>query len=142
MISKAFANKINAEIFGGQNYNPPSNWYFGLSTQPITDGAIPGGAEPVNPGYSRTQISNNQTNFTTPSYNSTYTLSYVSNRNAITMSEITGGNQITVPYFFLSSEASGNTCEIWGTFANARILTPDSQLIVKSGGAIFSLENV
>lgn len=142
MISKAFANKINAEIFGGQSYTPPSNWYFGLSTQPISDGTIPSGAEPTNPGYSRTQIANNQTNFTTPNYNSTYTLSFVSNRNAITMSEITGGNQITVPYFFLSSSASGTTCEIWGTFANTRILTPDSQLIVKSGGAVFSLENV
>lgn len=142
MISKDFANKINAEIFGGQNYIPPSNWYFGLSTQPISDGVIPSGAEPTNPGYSRAQIANNQTNFTTPNYNSTYTLSFVSNRNAITMSEITGGNQIAVPYFFLSSSASGNTCEIWGTFTNARILTPDSQLIVKSGGAIFSLENV
>lgn len=141
MISKAFANKINAEIFGGQNYTPPSNWYFGLSTQAISDGVIPSGAEPTNPGYSRAQIANNQTNFTTPTYNSTYTLSYVANKNAISMSEITGGNQITVPYFFLSSEASGNTCEIWGTFANVRILTPDSQLIVKSGGAIFSLEN-
>ena len=32
MISKAFAHKINAEIFGGQNYVPPATWYFGLST--------------------------------------------------------------------------------------------------------------
>ena len=142
MISKEFANKLNAEIFGGQNYTPPTSWYFGLSTQAITDGTIPQGAEPTNPGYSRTQIANNQTNFTTPTYNSTYTLSFVSNKNAISMSEITGGSQFTVPYFFLSSEPTGNNCEIWGTFANARILTPDSQLIIKAGGAIFSLENV
>ena len=57
------------------------------------------------------------------------------------MSEITGGNQITVPYFFLSSSATGSSCEIWGTFANARVLTVNSQLIIKAGGAIFSLEN-
>ena len=141
MISKAFANKINAEIFGGQNYIPPTTWYFGLSTKVITDGVIPDGGEPTNPGYSRAQISNNQTNFTEPTYNATYPLSFVSNRNAISMSEITGGNQITVPYFFLSSEATGATCEVWGTFVNARVLTIDSQLIIKAGGAIFSLEN-
>nr|DAE24558.1 MAG TPA: hypothetical protein [Siphoviridae sp. ctyvQ1] len=142
MVSKEFANKINAEIFGAQNYIPPTIWYFGLSTQPITDGTIPVGAEPTNPGYSRTEIANNQTNFTEPTYNATYTLSYVSNKNAIAMSEITGGSQITVPYFFLSSSNAGNKCEIWGNFANARILTADSQLIIKAGGAIFSLENI
>ena len=142
MVSKDFANKINAEIFGGQNYTPPTTWYCGFSTQAITDGIVPVGAEPTNPGYSRTQIANNQTNFTAPTYNATYTLSFVSNKTPITMSEITGGSQITVPYFFLSSSNTGNTCEIWGSFANARILTVDSQLIIKAGGAIFSLENI
>lgn len=141
MISKAFANKINAEIFGGQNYIPPATWYFGLSTKAITDGVIPDGGEPTNAGYSRSAIENNQTNFTVPTFNSTYTLSFVSNKNAITMSEITGGSQITVPYFFLSSEATGTTCEVWGMFVNSRVLTIDSQLIIKAGGAIFSLEN-
>lgn len=141
MVSKAFANKINAEIFGGQNYTPPAVWYFGLSTKPITDGAIPIDGEPTNAGYERARITNDQNNFTTPTYNSTYPLSFVSNKTAITMSEITGGNQITVPYFFMSSEATGNTCEVWGNFANARVLTVDSQLIIKVGGAIFSLEN-
>lgn len=141
MVSKVFANKINAEIFGGQNYIPPTVWYFGLSTKPITDGVIPTGGEPTNTGYKRTRITNDQNNFTTPTYNSTYPLSFVSNKVAITMSEITGGNQITVPYFFLSSKETGTTCEVWGNFANARVLTVDSQLIIKAGGAIFALEN-
>lgn len=141
MISKAFANKINAEIFGGQNFVPPTTWYFGLSTKAITDGTIQSGSEPTNPGYSRTAVANNQTNFTVPTSSSSYPLSYVSNKTAITMSEITGGSQVTVPYFFLSSSATGSTCEIWGTFTNARVLTVDSQLIIKVGGAIFSLEN-
>lgn len=141
MVSKAFAHKINAEIFGGQNYAPPATWYFGLSTKPITDGVIPTGGEPTNPGYARAAITNNQNSFTTPASNAAYPLSFVSNKGAITMSEITGGSQITVPYFFLSSSSSGTTCEIWGNFANARILTVDSQLIIKAGGAIFSLEN-
>ena len=141
MVSKVFANKINAEIFGGQNYTPPTVWYFGLSTKPITDGVIPTGGEPTNAGYERTRITNDQNNFTTPTYNSTYPLSFVSNKVAITMSEITGGNQIKVPYFFLSSEETGTTCEVWGNFANARVLTVDSQLIIKTGGAIFALEN-
>ena len=57
------------------------------------------------------------------------------------MSEITGGSQITVPYFFLSSSQTGSTCEIWGTFVNSRVMTVDSQLIIKIGGAVFSLEN-
>ena len=141
MVSKDFANKINAEIFGGVNYTPPATWYFGLSTKPIIDGTIQTGAEPTNTGYARASIANNQNNFTLPTYNSTYTLSFVSNKVAITMPEITGGTQITVPYFFLSSSATGTTCEIWGNFANARVLTVDSQLIIKAGGAIFSLEN-
>lgn len=141
MVSKDFANKINAEIFGGQNYTPPTVWYFGLSTKPITDGVIPSDGEPTNTGYTRARITNDQNNFTVPTYNSTYPLSFVSNKTAITMPEITGGNQITVPYFFLSSNATGNNCEIWGNFANARVLTIDSQLIIKAGGAIFSLEN-
>lgn len=141
MVSKAFANKINAEIFGGQNYTPPTVWYFGLSTKPITDGVIPTGGEPTNAGYERTRITNDQNNFTVPTYNATYPLSCVSNKVAITMSEIVGGSQITVPYFFLSSEATGTTCEVWGNFANARVLTVDSQLIIKAGGAIFALEN-
>lgn len=141
MVSKDFANKINAEIFGGQNYTPPTVWYFGLSTKPIVDGVIPSEGEPTNTGYTRARITNDQNNFTIPTYNSTYRLSFVSNKTAITMPEITGGNQITVPYFFLSSNATGNNCEIWGNFANARVLTIDSQLIIKAGGAIFSLEN-
>ena len=141
MISKAFANKINAKIFGGQEFTSPTIWYFGLSTQPITDGAIPVGAEPTNPGYTRVAIANNQTNFTEPTFSTTYPLSYVSNKTAITMSEITGGSQITVPYFFLSSSQTGSTCEIWGTFVNSRVMTVDSQLIIKIGGAVFSLEN-
>ena len=141
MISKSFANKINAQIFGGQNYVAPTTWYFGLSTQPIVDGAIPSNGEPTNPGYARTAIANNQTNFTDPTFSSTYPLSYVSNKTAITMSEITGGSQITVPYFFMSSSQTGSTCEIWGNFVNARVLTVDSQLIIKVGGAVFSLEN-
>ena len=87
MVSKVFANKINAEIFGGQNYTPPTVWYFGLSTKPITDGVIPTGGEPTNAGYERTRITNDQNNFTTPTYNSTYPLSFVSNKVAITMSE-------------------------------------------------------
>lgn len=141
MVSKDFANKINAEIFGGQNYIPPTTWYFGLSTKPITDGVIPTDGEPTNAGYQRSEVANNQDTFTVPTFNATYPLSFVSNKVAITMSEITGGNQITVPYFFLSSEATGTTCEVWGNFANARVLTVDSQLIIKAGGAIFSLEN-
>lgn len=141
MVSKSFANKINAEIFGGQNYMPPTTWYFGLSTKPIIDGVIPTGGEPTNAGYSRARVTNNQNTFTTPTYNTTYPLSFVSNKVAITMPEITGGNQITVPYFFLSSEPTGTSCEIWGNFAYARVLTVDSQLIIKAGGAIFSLEN-
>lgn len=141
MISKAFANKINAKIFGNQDFASPATWYFGLSTQPIIDGAIPAGAEPTNPGYSRTAIQNNQVNFTTPTFSTAYPLSYVSNKTTITMSEITGGSQITVPYFFLSSSQTGNSCEIWGTFVNSRVLTIDSQLIIKIGGAVFSLEN-
>lgn len=141
MVSKAFANKINAEIFGGQNYIPPATWYFGLSTKPITDGVIPTGGEPDNAGYERTAITNDQNIFTVPTSNATYPLSFVSNKIAITMSEITGGNQITVPYFFLSTEKTGTTCEVWGNFANARVMTVDSQLIIKAGGAIFALEN-
>ena len=141
MISKEFANKINAEIFGGQDYTPPTTWYFGLSTKPITDGTIPSGGEPTNPGYSRSAITNDQNTFTAPTSSTSYPLSYVSNKIAITMSEITGGSQITVPYFFLSSNETGETCEIWGNFVNARVLTVDSQLIIKVGGAVFSLEN-
>lgn len=141
MISKAFANKINAEIFGGQSYTAPSVWYFGLSTKSITDGVIPAGGEPTNAGYSRARLANNQNTFTTPTYNSVYPLSFVSNKVAIIMPEITGGNQITIPYFFLSSNATGSSCEIWGSFAKARVLTVNSQLIIKAGGAIFSLEN-
>lgn len=141
MISKEFANKINAEIFGGQSYVPPTTWYFGLSTKPITDGTIPSGGEPTNLGYSRSAITNDQNTFTAPTSSTSYPLSYVSNKIAITMPEITGGSQITVPYFFLSSNETGETCEIWGNFVNARVLTVDSQLIIKVGGAVFSLEN-
>lgn len=141
MISKAFANKINAEIFGGQEYTTPAVWYFGLSTKAITDGVIPVDGEPTNAGYSRVRLTNDQNTFTVPTYNSLYPLSFVSNKIAISMPEITGGNQITVPYFFLSSSATGSSCEIWGNFANARVLTVNSQLIIKAGGAIFSLEN-
>lgn len=141
MISTSFAHKINAELFGGQNFTPVTTWYFGLSTQPITNGVIPSNGEPTNPGYARVAIANNQNNFTTPSTSTTYPLSYVSNKQPITMKEITGGSQITVPYFFLSSSASGNTCEVWGTFVHSRIMTVDSQLIIKTGGAVFSLEN-
>lgn len=141
MVSKVFADKINAEIFGGQNYTPPTVWYFGLSMKPITDGVIPAGGEPTNAGYKRVRITNDQDNFTTPTHNSIYQTSFVSNKVAITMSEITGGNQIIVPYFFLSSEETGTSCEVWGNFANARVLTVDSQLIIKAGGAIFAIEN-
>ncbi len=141
MISKAFANSINQEILGGQNLIPITTWYFGLSTKEITDGVIPSGGEPTNSGYSRTAIANTLTNWTTATSSETYPLSYITNKNNITMTEITGGSEVTVPYYFLSSSGTGTTCQIWGSFETVRKLMTDSQLVVKAGGAVFELQN-
>lgn len=141
MISKAFANQINQEILGGVDMAPISTWYFGLSTLPITDGVIPTNGEPTNAGYSRTAISNNQTNFSVPTSSTAYPLSYITNKTNITMTEITGGNEVTVPYFFLSNSSTSKTCQIWGEFTNPRKIMTDSQLIIKAGGAVFEIES-
>ena len=141
MVSKAFANSINQSILGKQAYTAPETWYFGITTQDLTDGNIPSGAEPTNPGYSRTAIPNDQENFTHPDDNDGESLSVIKNAKTFTMTEITGGSEFTATHFFLSSQPSGNTAEIWGTFAIPRKMQVDSQLIVKAGAAVFELLN-
>ena len=142
MISKAFANQINQKILGGVDMTPIATWYFGLSTSPITDGTIPTNGEPTNAGYSRTAIANTQANFSTPTFSEEYPLSYITNKTNITMTEITGGEETTVPYFFLSTSSTSKTCQIWGEFTNPRKIMTDSQLIIKAGGAVFEIENI
>jgi len=147
VVSRSLANNINGALFGKQSTFPViDTWYFGLCTQEPTVQESTGDAiingEITNAGYSRVAITNSTANFNTPTHSDEIPLSYVSNKTTISMPVITGGSEVEVPYFFMSRNQTGNTCEVWGKFSSIRKLTVDSQLIIYAGGAVFEIANI
>lgn len=155
-VSKALGKSVLESILGGKAYTAPSIWYLGLSSSPITDGTIPNGGEPPEGiGYARKAIPNSQLqganngSFSPATSDATHPVSFVTNAQAITMDEITGGNEPTVQYFFLSSSATNSNASgaskevsIWGSFDRGRRLAINSNLVIEAGGAVFELVNV
>lgn len=139
MISKSFANSINASLFGNVSF-AVDNWYFGFSTQEIVDGVIPSNAEPKNPGYRRYQMINNANYFNTPTYITERPISAVTNTRAIDFT-ILSGVETTVTYWFLSKEKSGNTAEIWGKFENPISLSPGVKIVIPASNLFLTVNN-
>lgn len=140
MISKSFANSINAAVFGGVNL-AIDMWYFGFSTQPISeDGVIPDGAEPQMTGYSRYPIQNDSDNFNTPVYIPQSPISSVTNAKDIAFSIITGP-ETSVTHWFLSKEQSGNIAEVWGEFKNPISLSSGIRVTIPAGNLNLTINN-
>ena len=154
-ISNDLGQKLLNAVVGGQAYTPPSTWYLGLSSSPITNGQIPNGGEPPEGiGYARKAITNSQLSGDNggsfnPAQSDGSRVGYVTNAQTIMMDEITGGTEPTVQYFFLSesaqnSNASGasKAVSLWGSFDRSRRLAVNSNLIIEAGGALFEIVNV
>lgn len=150
-ISKDLGKKIVGAVVGGATYTPPATWYFGLSSQPIVDGRIPNGAEPdATLGYARKAIPNDLDNFNEPVDTGVDSVAYVTNKQTITMNEITAGDSTkTVQYFFLAesgnnsnTDSSAKAVQMWGAFDRARPLVINSNLIIEPNGAVFKIVNV
>lgn len=155
-ISKELAKKIAESITGGQQYTPPTNWYFGLSKNAPVDDMISVGSEPeADTGYERVQIPNTQLSggsgsFTpadTTGNEGTGLIAKITNAQRIEMNEIISGDEPEVQYFFLaessenSNTGSDRKVSIWGVFDRPRKLVINSTLIIESGGAVFELFN-
>ena len=155
-ISKELAKKIAESITGGQQYTPPTNWYFGLSKNAPVDDMISVGSEPeADTGYERVQIPNTQLSggsgsFTpadTTGNEGTGLIAKITNAQRIEMNEIIYGDEPEVQYFFLaessenSNTGSDRKVSIWGVFDRPRKLVINSTLIIESGGAVFELFN-
>lgn len=140
MISKSFANTINAAAFGGVGLNIDT-WYFGFSTEPISDdGVIPDDAEPKATGYSRYPLPNDSKNFNTPAYIPQSPISSVTNAKDIAFSIIAGA-ETPVTYWFLSKEQSGNTAELWGKFKNPISLSAGIKVAIPAGNLNLTINN-
>lgn len=155
-ISKELAKKIAESITGGQQYTPPTNWYFGLSKNAPVDDMISVGSEPeADTGYERVQIPNTQLSGGSGSFTPADTtgdegtglIAKITNAQRIEMNEIISGDEPEVQYFFLaessenSNTGSDRKVSIWGVFDRPRKLVINSTLIIESGGAVFELFN-
>lgn len=139
MISKDFANSINASVFGGVSLSVDT-WYFGFTTEAIEDGVIPDGAEPKITGYARYPMPNNSTYFNTPEYLPTSPISSVTNAKNIAYS-IIAGTEIVVTHWFLSKEETGNTAEVWGEFKTPISLSAGAKITIPAGNLILTINN-
>ena len=149
-ISRDLANQIIGFVLGNRSFVPSSTLYLGLCSQsPQSDGTLQTGSEPPdNIGYKRLSINNNTSEFSTPAFDSTHTVAFVTNLKTWTMDEITGGSGTQVGYFFLAdsgtnSNNSGASKKVlmWGAFDNPRTLAINSNLVIEAGGAIFEIIN-
>ena len=153
-ISSELGKKILESVVGGKTYTPPTKWYLGLSSSPISNDEIPvEGEPPEGIGYARKEIPNSQLSGGTGSFNPAQSgdgrVAYVTNAQTIMMDEITGGTEPTVQYFFLAetqensnASSASRKVSLWGSFDRARRLSVNSNLIIETGGMIFELVNV
>lgn len=140
MISKSFANAVNAAVFGGVPLGIDT-WYFGFSTKPIdNDGNIPAGGEPTNTGYTRVAMDNTSTFFSTPTYSATAPISVVTNNRTISMLIVAGQEQLA-SYWFLSRYKTGNTADVWGSFTTPISFGAGSQVVIPAGNMLLSINN-
>lgn len=140
MISKSFANAVNAAVFGGVALDIPT-WYFGFSTKPIDDeGNIPTGGEPTNTGYTRVAMDNTSTFFSTPTYAATAPISVVTNNKSISILIVAGQEQLA-SYWFLSRNKTGNTADVWGSFVTPVSFGAGSQIVIPAGNMLLSINN-
>ena len=139
MISKDFANAVNASVFGGVALNIDT-WYFGFTTQDIVDGVIPDGGEPKTNGYARYPLPNNSSSFNTPVYSSTTPISSVTNAKNIAYN-IFSSPEILVTNWFMSKEQTGNTVEIWGKFKTPISLSTGTKVTIPAGNLILTINN-
>lgn len=140
MISKSFANAINAAIFGGVPLDIDT-WYLGFTTEHIDDdGTIPAYSEPTITGYSRFAMKNNSDYFNTPKYSSAHPLSVVTNKKAVSF--LIGSNAETeITDWFLSRNKTGNTADVWGQLEESATLGADSQFAIPAGSLILSIND-
>lgn len=140
MISKSFANSVNAAIFGGVPLEIDT-WYVGLSMKELDEnGNIPANAEPLNTGYARYKMKNNLTFFNTPQYYPTHPISSVTNAKPIMfMFSVTKDESIVS--WFLSRDKEGITADVWGNFDKPMSITAGSQISIPSGNMFLTVNN-
>lgn len=140
MISKSFANSVNAAVFGGVPLEIKT-WYFGFSTKPIDEnGNIPSDGEPTNTGYTRVPIENSSINFSTPTFSTIAPISMVTNNKPISMLIVSGQEQLA-SYWFLSRSKTGTTADLWGSFTTPLSFGAGSQIVVPAGNMLLSINN-
>ncbi len=114
----AMSNGVLGLYFGATAYASPGTWYLGYATGVAADGTITG--EPAGTGnYSRVSITNNTSNWNSPSGGA------VDNKVAFEFPEASA-SQGEMDTAFLSTSASGGTALAYGPFAAAK--TPDTGL--------------
>lgn len=101
------------ELFGGNDFIPPTTLYIGLSTTaPTEDGT--GISEPSGGGYERASVTNNATNFPPTGVDGTKT-----NGTTISFPQASA-DWGTVTHFFIADAPTGGNILVYGTLGVAK----------------------
>lgn len=132
-LSAAMDVNVLNEVFGGTNWSPPANLFFGLSTTaPAKDGTSV--TEPTGNAYARVSIANNTTNFPTAVTSSGQ--STKQNGVVITFPQATG-SWGTPGYWVVYDAATGGSFVAYGTITTPKpIGTGDTPSFSQNGVTI------
>jgi hypothetical protein len=127
--SDYWSNKILGLIFGATAVTPPATLYCALFTV-IPSPAGTGGTEVSGSGYARVAVTNNTTNFPSP------TAQQVSNATVIDFGTPSGGGWGTIVAGGWYDAATGGNLLYAGPFSPARVGTAGLNFFIPIGGFI------
>ena len=110
--SNYLCNLLLGLVFGKTTYTPPTTLYCALFT--VAPTAAGGGTEVVGNGYARVAVTNNTSNFPTPTAQS------VSNANVVDFGTPTGTGWGTIVFGAWFDASSGGNMLYAGPFSPAR----------------------
>jgi hypothetical protein len=125
------SNKVLGLVFGGTAYTPPATLYCALFTTAPTSAGT-GGVEVSGSGYARVAVTNNTTNFPTP------TTQQVSNTAVIDFGTPTGSGWGTIVAGGWYDAASGGNLLYSGPFSPSRVASPGLDFYIPIGGAVMT----
>jgi len=136
MITYYASGSILNNMFGGEGFTPPANYYTGLSTTSISSSGS-NVSEPIGiTGYSRVQVPNNKTYFT---YAVTGSLVNASAIEFPTSASSWG----TIIDVFLADTSGSGTGNVWfyEALPSPRIIQDSTDVSFSASALTFSIDN-
>lgn len=120
-ITYTQSNKVLDFLFGNTDLVPPTNYYIGLSTTPISANGS-GITEPSGGGYERISVANNKTNFTTSANG------YLNNAVQLEFPESTS-DWGTITHIFIADQSTSGNVLYYDTLTTPRQVQTQTSLI-------------